>query len=200
MERTCTFDWERLDLSKIDDPGMDARFTLAEIGETVKEMPPEKAPGPDGLTGSFYKLCRAAIKCNVLAAMECFYDLRAGPLEKLNGANIVLIPKIEVLEQVRCFRPISLIHSFGKLITKTLALRLSKHISSLISNAQSAFIKRHCIQDNFMYVRNLVRAYHRTKTPALLFKLDISKAFNTVSWEYILDLLEHRCFSPRWRD
>lgn len=51
-----------------------------------------------------------------------------------------------------------------------------------------------------MYVRNLARAYHRTKTPALLFKLDISKAFDIVSWEYILELLEHKGFSPRWRD
>jgi hypothetical protein len=51
-----------------------------------------------------------------------------------------------------------------------------------------------------MYVRNLARAYNRTKTPALSFKLDISKAFNTVSCEYILELLQHRGFSERWRD
>jgi hypothetical protein len=36
--------------------------------------------------------------------------------------------------------------------------------------------------------------------PALLFKLDISKAFDIVSWEYVLELLEHRGFSLRWRD
>ena len=49
-------------------------------------------------------------------------------------------------------------------------------------------------------MRNLARAYHRTKTPALLFKLDISKAFDTVSWAYVLELLEQRGFSCRWRN
>ena len=62
------------------------------------------------------------------------------------------------------------------------------------------FIKRRCIQDNFLYVRNLARAYNRTKTPALLFKLDISKDFDTVSWEYLLELFAQRGFSSRWRE
>jgi hypothetical protein len=59
---------------------MDARFTLTELNDMIKELPSEKAPGPDGFTGSFYKLCWSIIKGDVLAAMECFYELRTGPL------------------------------------------------------------------------------------------------------------------------
>lgn len=118
----------------------------------------------------------------------------------MNTASVVLLPKNEAPTSVKEFRPISLIHSFAKLITKILVIRLSKHIDSLISISQSAFIKRRCIQDNFLYVRNLARAYHRTRTPALLFKLDINKAFDTVSWKYILDLLTQRGFGTRWRN
>jgi mannosylglycoprotein endo-beta-mannosidase len=51
-----------------------------------------------------------------------------------------------------------------------------------------------------MFVRNLARAYHKKKVPALLFKLDISKAFDTVSCEYMLELLAQRGFSVRWRE
>lgn len=98
------------------------------------------------------------------------------------------------------FRPISLIHSFAKLFTKVLALRLSHYIDDLIVPGQSAFIKKRCIQDNFVYVRGLARHYHRTKTPACLIKLDISKAFDTVSWEYLLSMLVQRGFGHRWTE
>ena len=200
INRRHTLDWDNLGLSRIDDHELDRPFTLEELKHIVDELPAEKAPGPDGFTGLFYKRCWDIIKMDVLAAMNCVHDLRAGPLDKLNGANIVLIPKSDIAERPKDYRPISLIHSFGKFITKTLAIRLAPHMDQMISNAQSAFIKRRCIQDNFMYVRNLARAYHRKKTPALLFKLDISKAFDMVSWEYMLELLERRGFSNRWRE
>lgn len=70
----------------------------------------------------------------------------------------------------------------------------------LVSNAQSAFIKRRSIHDNFMYVQNLARQLHKSKTASLLFKLDIRKAFDSVRWEYILDLLRRRGFPCKFRN
>jgi len=46
----------------------------------------------------------------------------------------------------------------------------------------------------------LARAYHKNKTPTLLFKLDIAKEFDSVSWEYLLELMEKRGFSVKWRN
>jgi hypothetical protein len=68
-------------------------------------------------------------------------------------------------------------------------MRLTPHINRLVSHAHSAFIKGQCIQENFLLVRNLARAYHRKKVHALLFKVDIAKAFNSISWEYLIDML-----------
>jgi hypothetical protein len=135
-----------------------------------------------------------------VAAFQCIHNQTTDPLPKLNGALLTLLPKKEVAESPCDFRPISLIHSFAKLVTKVLALRLSPHIDNLVSNAQSAFIRRRCIQNNFLYVRNLVRTYHHKKKPALLLKLDISKAFDSVSWEYLLEMLQHRGFPSKWRN
>jgi hypothetical protein len=66
-------------------------------------------------------------------------------------------------------------HAIEDLISKMMATRLAPHMNKLVSNDQSAFIKERSIHDNFLYVRNLVRKMHKTKTPMLLFKLDIKK-------------------------
>jgi ribosomal protein S17E len=78
----------------------------------------------------------------------------------LNTAFITLLPKKEDAILAKDFRPISLIHSFAKLITKVMANRLSGYVDKLISKNQSAFIKGKFIQDNFMLVQQTARLLH----------------------------------------
>jgi hypothetical protein len=84
-------------------------------------------------------------------------------LSKLNTTHVVLLPKKADAKEIRDFRPISLIHSTAKLISKILALRLSGEMNTLVSRAQSAFIKWRSIQDNFLYTQNLIKALHGGK-------------------------------------
>jgi hypothetical protein len=55
-----------------------------------------------------------------------------------------MIPMVEVAFEPKDFHPISLVHSFAKLVTKVLAARLV-YIDELISTSQSAFIRGRCI-------------------------------------------------------
>jgi hypothetical protein len=71
---------------------------------------------------------------------------------------------------------------------------------NIISKSQSAFLHGQSIHDNYLYVRNMAKRFQRNKTPMLLVKLDISKAFDSVRCDYILLLLEHLGFNSRWRD
>lgn len=130
----------------------------------------------------------------------CIYNLRCSNLSIVNLANIVLIPKKEVADKVADYRPINLIHSIAKILSKLLALRLRPHMRSLISVNQSAFIKEKNIHDNFLYVRNMVRRYHRLRRSMLLFKLDITKALDSVRWDYLIAFLQQRELPQRWRD
>jgi hypothetical protein len=97
LHRRLTIDWSNLNLSRVDDPDLNQPFTLEELKRTVDELPAEKAPGPDGFNGLFYKRCWDVIKLDILSAMNCFYEHRAGPLERMNGAIIVLIRKTQRL-------------------------------------------------------------------------------------------------------
>jgi hypothetical protein len=76
---------------------------------------------------------------------------------------------------------ISLSHSFAKIITKLLTNRHAPKLEQLISVNQTAFIKKRCIHDNFVYVQQVIKDLHRRKIPSLFVKLDISKAFDTVN-------------------
>jgi hypothetical protein len=125
----------------------------------------------------------------LLMRQMLFHSLWTSSLALLNSGNVVLIPKKDGSEAITDFRPISLIHSFAKIIAKVLALRLAPHMSSIVCPAQSVFVKRRSIHDNYMVVRNAVRRYHNSKLPTIFLKLDISKAFDAIRWEYLLTLL-----------
>ena len=196
--RTKDLRWDNLTFPAVELESLDTPFTEAEILNAIKQLPSDKSPGPDGFTGLFFKRCWPIIKPDVVAAVNAFYNNRCNDLNLLNKATIVLIPKKEGAEIIQDFRPISLIHAIAKIITKILALRLAPLMNDLTSHCQSAFIKGRSIHDNFMYVRNLARRFHRNKTPALLMKLDISKAFDSVRWDYLITLLQKRGFPTRW--
>ena len=98
------------------------------------------------------------------------------------------------------YRPISLIHSFVKLLTKVLARRLAPHMNDLVKHNQSAFIQSRLIHENYKAVQLSAKMLHRNKIPSALIKVDIAKAFDTVNWRFLLNLLQHLGFSRRWLD
>ena len=193
-----------INLDTLGSPGFDLE-TLdpplsEEVWNTIKGMPPDKAPGPDGFTGRFYKSCWAVIKNDVMAALHFLWTGNFRNLKKLNSAYITLIPKKTNAVQVKDYRPISLVHSFAKLVTKILANRLADRLDELVSSNQSAFIKKRFIQDNFMMVQQTVKFLHSHKQPRILLKLDITKAFDSVSWAFLLEVLRKLGFGNRWCD
>lgn len=125
-----------------------------------------------------------------MAAFQQFYSLVGQGFSELNTALVTMLPKKEGATSV--------VHS--QTHCKNLAIWLSKVINNIISSAQTAFLKSKCVHDSFMYVHNGVKLLHRRKTPAVLLKLDITRAFDSVSWEYLLELLQNLGFSARWRD
>jgi hypothetical protein len=134
-----------------------------------------------------------------MRVVHLFSNLHAENFHWLNSANIALLPKKEGVEAILDFRPISLTHGVAKIIAKMMTIRLAPHMNTLISTSQSAFIKTRSIHDNFLGVRNYIRRLHHSKTPTIPLKLDIKKAFDSVRWDYLLELMQCCGFPKRFR-
>jgi hypothetical protein len=121
-----------------------------------------------------------------------------GGLWRLNSPFFTLIPKQTEASRLGDFRPISLVHSFSKLITKILANRLAPKLDKMVSPNQSAFIKDRCIHDNFLMVNQTVKMLQKKGTPSLFLKLHIKKAFDSICWAFLMEVLQHLGFGQIW--
>jgi len=136
-ERDFTLDLDALAIQHHDLSELEVPFSEDEVWATIKDMPLDKAPGPDGFTGRFYKSCWSIIKGDVLMALGAIQQGHVFKFRLLNSAYITLLPKKVDVVEVKDFRPISLIHSFAKLVTKLMANRLAPLLPSLVSANQS---------------------------------------------------------------
>lgn len=91
-------------------------------------------------------------------------------------------------------------HSVGKLFAKSLAMCLAPRMKELVKLNQMAFIKGRRIHENFRTVQLTCRLLHSHHWPAFLLKVDLAKAFDSMSWPFLLEVLEHASFPMRWRD
>jgi hypothetical protein len=173
---------------------LEADVTESELQNVILNAPKEKALGSDGFIGSVFSVCWNTIKQDLLAAIQRFCSLNQQNLHLLNQAYIVLVLKKRCPKRITDFRPIILEHSFSKITSKILANRLGPELDTLISSTQTAFIKKRWLHDSFMYVQQVIRELHKKKIPAMFVKMDISKAFDTINWPYLLNILSYLGF------
>ena len=133
VDREMTVNLPELGMPNIDLHDLEAPFSEEEVWKTIKSLPSDKAPGPDGFTGKFYKVCWQIIKLDIMAAISAVWSRKFANFELLNSAFVTLLPKKEDASSVKDFRPISLVHSFAKLVTKILANRLAGFLNQLVS-------------------------------------------------------------------
>ena len=172
-------------------------FTHEEIDAVMKEMPSNRAPGPDGFSEAFLKACCPIIRHDFYALCNQFHD---GDLDltSINDGLITLIPKINSPETVNDYRPITLLNCCLKLLTKLLADRLQKVILQLIHRNQYGFIRGRTIQDCMAWAYQYIHQCHASRKPIVLLKLDFAKAFETVAHDPMINIMRHKGFNDRW--
>jgi hypothetical protein len=65
---------------------------------------------------------------------------------------------------------------------------------------QSVFIHGWRIHENFKTMQLSYRWLYAHRRPTVLLKIDLTKAFDSVAWPFLLEVLDHAGFPARWRD
>ena len=106
-------------------------FKACEVQQTIKQMAPLKAPGPDGMSHLFYQHYWNLVGDNVCQSVLNFLNNASLP-EHLNHTFITLIPKKKNPKYASKFRPISLYYVLYKIFSKVLANRLKRILPKII--------------------------------------------------------------------
>jgi hypothetical protein len=172
-------------------------FTREEIDQVVKQMPGDRAPGPDGFNGSFLKSCWHLIKEDFYKVCMDFYEGNLD-LKSLNSGFITLIPKVHSPQTANDYRPITLLNCCLKLITKLLANRLQKFILKIVHRNQYGFLKGRSIQDCLAWAFEYIHQCQASGHPCFLLKLDFAKAFDTIEHAPMIQIMRNMGFNEKW--
>ena len=153
-------------------------------------MPNNKSPGNGGLTKEFYETFWEEIKIPLCNSIKKSYQ-NGGLSTSQRQAVIKLIDKKDKYKKlIKNWRPISLLNVHTKLISKVLAERLKKVLSSLISKNQSAYVKRIFISKGSRLICDILEISGNLKIKGFLMTPDIEKAFDSVNHLFLITALQ----------
>ncbi|XP_071687548.1 uncharacterized protein [Rutidosis leptorrhynchoides] len=177
--------------------GLELAIEESEIVEAINDYGSEKAPGLDGFNLRFFKKFWDVIKGDVINAISWFWE--KGEFSKgCNASFVTLIPKKNDPITLGDYRPISLISSFYKIVAKILSNQLQKVIPRLVGSEQSAFLRERYILDGVLVANETIEYLKSNRKKGLIFKVDFEKAFDSLNWDFLLEVMRCMGFGERW--
>ena len=119
-------------------------------------------------------------------------------VKSLNATFLVLVPKGRYVDDLKDLRPISLVGSLYKILSKVLANRIKRVLSLVISQSQNAFVEGRQILDAVLIANEAVDSILRGKEKGILCKLDIENAYDHIRWDFLMQMLERMGFGSKW--
>ena len=152
-----------------------------ECVKAIKSMQNGKSPGTDGLPVEFYKIFWKNIKKLVMNSFSYSYENENMSISQKQSIITLLPQKNNDVRFLKNWRPISLLNTDYKIMTKCIATRLKNNLIKIINKSQSGFIKGRYIGDNIRSLLEVIDLAEEENLSCIVLSIDFEKAFDTIS-------------------
>ena len=167
-----------------------------ECASALKAMKNNKSPGSDGITTEFYKIFWSEIKSYYVKSLNYSFEIGDMTVMQKQGLISFLPKKNNDLGNLNNWRPLTLLNTDYKIVTKTISNRIKKYISNIIKNSQTGFIKGRYIGENIRLIQETIEKLEEEEQPGLLLFADFEKAFDSISHDFMFNCLKCFNFGP----
>lgn len=187
-------------ISSVDSAKLMQPLTTDEVKSAMFSLADGKSPGLDGYNAEFFKTYWETVGGCITATTHRFFTT-GHFLKDWNQTLMILVPKLNPSIEVNHLRPISLCNVLYKCLAKWLVNRMKSLLPMLIDDYQITFIPGRLMDDNILIaheITHLINRQRRGGNHLAALKLDISKAYDRVSWVFLLKVLHAYGFPAHW--
>ena len=172
-------------------------LTPTECKHALDHMKVSSSPGSDGLTTSWYRVFWRNISNTLVNSFNTSYKSNSLSLSQRRGI-ITLLHKGKNLSrnELGNLRPISLTNTDYKILAKSLANRLKKVAGEIINEDQNGYLKGRHSGIVIRAVDDIIEYTDTMNMSGAILSLDYSKAFDSISKEFMLKSLHKFGFGP----
>lgn len=177
-----------------DNTQLEADITTHKLFTALQSLQDGKAPGLDGLPPDFYKTFWTEIGEDLLEVLTDSLQKGQLPLS-CRRAILTLLPKKGDLQDIKNWRPVSLLCTDYKLLSKVLANRLRKVMEQVLHVDQTYCVPGRLVTDNIHLIRDVLDLSGSLAVDLGLISIDQEKAFDRVEHSYLWQTLAAFGFS-----
>ena len=169
---------------------MGGKITEGEIVGAIRTAARGKTPGTDGFPIEFYSTYESTLTPKLMELYDTSREQGILP-QTTREALIIPIPKPgKKPTDPLGYRPLSMLNSDYKILSRVLAARLLPHMPKLIHTDQTGFIPGRNTATNIRRLYRLLRSANRMgQRAAVALSVDIEKAFDSLEWEYLYEVM-----------
>ena len=177
---------------------VDKRLEEGELYKSLKELQKNKSPGFDGLTVELFLHFWTEIKDYYMDAIVEIKETQELSEMQKRGAIRISFKKGN-RDDLKNYRPITLLNVDLKIITHALSKRLANVLPKLVHTCQKALPGR-IITDNIHIVQDLINLINKSGDSAALLFFNQEKAFDMMAHNFIIKTLRKYGFGENFID